>query len=549
MNVPIPERQVGVQAVGFDRPQIQPITPAASGANIGEAAAGLGQSLERAGGEASQAWITKARMDAEANAFRAFVGFSAEHSHILHSVDPATGQLDTDLKTGKPLGVLDRSGADAAGASQDYQARTAALLDKTQGAMQSPYERHVFEQMARRTISYGVDTVNGHETAQSRVYHEQAANAAVNAKAQLAAAVAATPAALADMATDAGAIAINHARNGEGIQDAAILDQRAREVHDKVIETAVMSRVNDDPQKARDLLADARVRSQMSAVGLERLDKTVEGKWLELRAHALSDTLIPTAMDRDGAVDLAKVQAGVKAAATSLPVPQQQALQDMVRSRVGVYEQQFREKKQLAEDRFNNAALDLYAKHVPYDQAHDQLFKGPQAYQPVDNIDIKGKEDWMIAVWSGQKEKALAAMTPDKKEAIAEAQNAAKGYFGNTQIQLAGEDFKRNPVDLFNRTLEDKAIMNRWSAAQIQQYAKDTLQKVPTGDQRIFRSVITGGLPWSHKEEGIKVQADLPQLQDSAIRQKAAARIAAETHTDATPEQVDAVIRTAYGSR
>jgi hypothetical protein len=168
----------GVSATQVSTPRLDPITPAASGANIGEAVTGLGQTVEKAGGEAAQAWMMKARMTQEADAFDRVSKLSAVSDKILYNTDP-------DPVTGKPLGIALRKGADAANSDMlgDYQkAMQKATGDIMAGA--SPYAASMASHYSQFTTRGAMSSLSSHKATQFEEWQKDSTQGAIHGIAQ-----------------------------------------------------------------------------------------------------------------------------------------------------------------------------------------------------------------------------------------------------------------------------------------------------------------------------------------------------------------------------
>lgn len=308
MLIPTPERQVAVQPVQEDRPQIQPITPSASGANIGEAVSGLGQTVEKSAGEVAQAWETGARLASETRAFGEVVDFSSQHASAMHSVDPSTGQIATDAN-GKPIGILDRQGKDAVGAVDEYRAKMTKLMqDKMKGM--NPYEQQVFGHYARFTIQGGIQTANGHEAEQVQRYRAKTVDDFIHSRGQdaLINMPMKDPKGSADYLyramTDAQSAAIQHIA-AQGLHGAPILDASGNQITDergnKLTDTteakqqaadhvaviALEPHIEAAPQLALHLIDDPRIAGELSPTMLTKLQQAIHGKMMDVEANTL----------------------------------------------------------------------------------------------------------------------------------------------------------------------------------------------------------------------------------------------------------------------
>lgn len=541
MNVPTPERQVGVQASEVGMPQVQPVTPAASGANIGEAAAGLGRTMEQAGAELARPVAEHNRMMAEADVFSKFVDFSNAHAQIMHSVDPQTGQLNTDPKTGKPSGVLDRMGKDAAGATAEYNARTTDLLNKTMKGLDSPYKQYVFGQMARRTLMYGVDNVNGHEASQARVYSAQSANAAIAAKGQDAALnlppdTDKAVSALHNYVTDAQAIALRQAGN-EGVQDPNMLAMRKQEAADHVASSAVMARLDQDPQKARDLLSSTDIQKELSPAMLQKLQGTVEGKWLELHANNIFGQAPMTAQ---GQVDRSEFDPGIERFIENAKDIHGQPYSDFQKDAMKQHLSDDLARQADAKDRqvadsarkqflsVSDAAVKLRDAKIPLAQAQEQILKNAsQIKVGTDTLDTWPNQmdtyRQQIAGIYGESAAAeahwRANLSDDMQQSLALAESTIDGSFAKNQILKTQDGTSFRPAELAKKQLMDMVKARKLQTPdQVSDYVQKMTQKAPVQG--------TGVWGWfQSKRYGIQDEAS--RQEDEPLRSLALKTLAA----------------------
>ena len=297
MTVPVAQEQVGIQAPGIPTERIQPITPAASGANIGEAVAGLGQTIENVGVEARQAWEVGARMTAESNAFTKIAELSAKSDAILYNPDK-------DPQTGKPIGILNRSGADAIGAPAEYKAKMQAAYDETTKGM-SPFEQQIFMHYGRGTMSNGLSQTSAHEAQEVKRYHEQATAGLVDSLKQEMYGVD-DPAVFVKKLTDASSAVRESAAldgvHGDTPEGKAILDEKERQTHDYMVGDVIHTQMRNLQDPADNLVA---AKPLLSPDVYANLKDAVQAFRVEQQGNAIfaAHSSDPKFIQSDGTLD------------------------------------------------------------------------------------------------------------------------------------------------------------------------------------------------------------------------------------------------------
>jgi len=166
MQVPIAKREVGINASQTPNVALQPMTAAASGANIGEAISGLGRTV-----------------GAATDALSSHLLAQRNHEEEQAANDEATKFAKDAQDTVLLNGVLSLKGANAKGATIVYDKSISDLKDKYGKDLQ-PRARELYNRIADTHANLWRNNVISHEIEQSNIADEQATASNVVTSAQ-----------------------------------------------------------------------------------------------------------------------------------------------------------------------------------------------------------------------------------------------------------------------------------------------------------------------------------------------------------------------------
>ena len=475
-TIPTYERQVGVEDVGQPTPQIQPITEAASGVNVAEAGARLGQTVEHGFTDMGHLIAYKAHIESQERAYDLGAKAASEIQDKLYG--------DNGLMTrqgAQAHGILAGDiGADMPGQQRtkykdSFVSFSEDLKSKYLKEAGSPTTQKMLMRYLDSHVTIARSAVAKHEAEQGRVAYQNAVESQVQA--------------LMDTGASARSLDDLHKVMDSGTElrvglaakrgaDDAILEAVKYKTADEFAETAVRANLERDPQASQDILNG--VKDRLSNVGQANLQTLVDGKMLELRRGAVWDQVKHFTHD-DGTIDVSKAEgmASKLIDTDQIPPGQRDHIMQFVKQQAAVSDAALRDHREAQDRSFYNDALKARNNGLPFEKAEEILFK--QKGYGFDAKDREDKRDQLLALYMKDPSfmnKAMEHQTPEQKMAWQEVEDMAASKYPTKKggVVLPGDTQPVNAANSFVNEMKQQLMGE--SADRIRTVARERLKDV-----------------------------------------------------------------------
>lgn len=474
-QVPIYEQQVGIETGGTPTPQLSPMTEAASGVNVFDAAAGIGKTVEAHAGQLAKSLIYVQRLNDQVDAQdKASVG--VEKLQQLHA------QLRA-LQGKQAMGIV--HGADPEKLDPNsWMAQSQKIKDETIKG-QPLYKAKLINRIMDSHINVMTGSLFEHEAKQTAVARDDSDNAA-HAALVNSGTVAAKPKDLIELMDQGVEKTRNLAvRHGRDISDANIDTELRQSSNDEFAKAYVHANLEGDPQKTQNMLSA--IGDRISPAAKATLQKDIDGKMLDVRIDGLTNAVItnPDLRAPDGQINEMKAMdfihsaiAAQERSGTPLPPGHGDSIVSKLQSQIAIQNKAVTQKQQLILAKASNDIWSAQQSGMAPNEAYEKFIKHGQ----FDN-----------ALERGKAEEAFTKVYEKDPSALDTVWSHMSEVQKNTISQITNsKDFRdkfpyANDQKEFSDTLRQKIIETRaQNPDAINRLYQEQLKTVPTGSPRFL---------------------------------------------------------------
>ena len=512
MEVPSYNRSIGVEAPGSVAPTLQPMTPASSGANIGQAIAGVGNQVQSLGGELLGHMITKKNADMEQEVHDKFNPV-AQSMH-----DDAIQRLSTEGYQAKGITHGDNLDPTALANAANTGGNVTAAIQAQDKSFQSSY---VGTSLKRKAdfVSQFTDprqarlannlydaadanyrnAVSEHEVKQMRVATEQGLAASTLTAAQAASIRPNTN------PFDDPMVQANNSRTYDLTNSMAGPDAAKLAVQ-KNNDFIALERVKNFPSEASSILANDKVdispdaKAKIRGVQVDNLQNTITQQIVQGNKNIVNP---------DGTPNLQKTLDFVQSQADAnkfLPEQTQRAEQ-MAREAISTKTAEISQNREQNQKSFYNTLAQMFNAGKNSDAIKDALLKKSHYdFTGMPASDKQTQEDAINEFFTNQQSaynKSLNYLSPEQQSAVALAKQAMEAKVGKkASLKLMDDGQPVNLLQTLNDNLDRKVAGSSMTPQEIAAYADDSTKQVVT-KPGFFSDDKQPGLFYEHQYGGV----------------------------------------------
>lgn len=472
MNVPISQQQVAIDPIAPPDVSIQPITQAASGANIAEAAAGIGNQVEKIGIDLQKHLINQGKIDSDNKVMGAVDSYKNQQQELIYGQD---GLVSTYKGVNADQAVYDFDKVTRGVRGQPGKPGTIPLRAQILKGM-SEYERGSAEKYFNSIDSVNRGSLIKHASEQRSAAHKVIFDDSLKSQIDIGANVrdAAGIKAAEDMISHTYDNSAYWKAEGHGDEHTAFMKQQAI---NSMVKNAVEANVQHGWETAKEILdsssasPDAKASIEKTVINGARIDQYSE----TLGQAVVSDPRFATAtgeIDEIAANKFAEKKVAEEEK-KGLPLGSADTITSKVSTQVSVYNRAFEQKKGRAMEKTSNEVWNAFISGAAPDEAYDKLIKNGDFANGIE----RGKaEDIFKRVYEHDPtalDSVAAHWSPTLRDAFEQVKDSE-----DVNDKFPTKDDK----DRFLNTLKQQIIEKRIQSREgINQLFQDNLKSSPNG--------------------------------------------------------------------